>query len=57
VRWLMRVDTLHGETGNRQIVIPLAAATRDDRHGQHVVLFAQAPALGPVLGVDAEPIP
>lgn len=56
-RSLIRIGPLQTTSEGARITLPSAQAQIASGSHQHVVLFAQAPGLGPVLGVDARPVP
>jgi hypothetical protein len=55
-RTITRVATIQAAS-ERTIHLPLSASLQFSNHGgQHLILFAQAPGFGPVLGVDTTPL-
>ncbi len=55
-RTITRVATIQAAR-ERTIHLPLSASLQFSNHGgQHLILFAQAPGFGPVLGVDTTPL-
>ncbi len=54
-RSLARIATVHGPT-EKTVQVPLPASFGSGKGGHHLILFAQAANLGPVLGTDSKPI-
>jgi hypothetical protein len=55
-RTITRVASIQTAT-ERAIHLPLSASLQLANHdGRHLILFAQAPGFGPVLGVDTTPL-
>jgi len=53
-RTLMRVGKLHA-TAQQTVQIPVPSSIRTTA-GHHLILFAQAPGNGPILGADSRPL-
>jgi hypothetical protein len=55
-RSLARVATMRGD-GEKTVQLPLPASFRHEPGaGHHLILFAQKPGLGAVLGTDTKPV-
>jgi len=54
-RSLTRVATVLSAT-QKTVQVPLPASFASGRGGHHLILFAQTPGFGPVLGTDSKPI-